>query len=63
MKTLKKHVIIYDDECPLCDLYTGGFVKSVMLDERGRTPFRCMGDIKIEGTDRTENEPGMKLHW
>jgi predicted DCC family thiol-disulfide oxidoreductase YuxK len=47
MKTLKKHVIIYDDECPLCDLYTGGFVKSGMLDERGRTPFRSM-DKRIE---------------
>lgn len=47
MKTLKKHVIIYDDECPLCDLYTGGFVKSGMLDDRGRTPFRSI-DIKIE---------------
>lgn len=43
MKTLKKHVIIYDDECPLCDLYTGGFVKSGMLDPKGRTPFRSMG--------------------
>jgi len=42
MKTLKKHVIIYDDECPLCELYTGGFVKSGMLDECGRTPFRTL---------------------
>lgn len=47
MKTLKKHVIIYDDECPLCDLYTGGFVKSGMLDANGRKPFRSM-DVKIE---------------
>jgi predicted DCC family thiol-disulfide oxidoreductase YuxK len=47
MKTLKKHVIIYDDECPLCELYTGGFVKSGMLDECGRTPFRTL-DPKIE---------------
>ena len=47
MKTLKKHVIIYDDECPLCDLYTGGFVKSGMLDAKGRTPFRSL-DVRIE---------------
>ena len=46
MKTLEKHVIIYDDECPLCDLYTSGFVKSGMLDKKGRTPFRSM-DVKI----------------
>jgi predicted DCC family thiol-disulfide oxidoreductase YuxK len=42
MKTLEKHVIIYDDECPLCDLYTGGFVRSGMLNECGRTPFRTV---------------------
>jgi predicted DCC family thiol-disulfide oxidoreductase YuxK len=47
MKTLKKHVIIYDDECPLCELYTGGFIKSGMLDKCGRTPFRTL-DPKIE---------------
>jgi predicted DCC family thiol-disulfide oxidoreductase YuxK len=47
MKTLRKHVIIYDDECPLCDLYTGGFVKSGMLDKTGRTPFSTI-DKKIE---------------
>lgn len=46
MKTLTKHVIIYDDECPLCDLYTGGFVKSGMLDQCGRTPFSTL-DPKI----------------
>lgn len=42
MKTLDKHVIIYDDECPLCDLYTDGFVKTGMLNECGRTPFRTL---------------------
>lgn len=47
MKSLKKHTIIYDDECPLCDLYTGGFVKSGMLDKDGRTPFSCM-DMNVE---------------
>ena len=47
MKTLEKHVIVFDDECPLCDLYTGGFVKTGMLDECGRTPFRTL-DPKIE---------------
>jgi hypothetical protein len=42
MKTLKDHVIIYDDECPMCpmcDLYTGAFVKTKMLDEKGREPY------------------------
>jgi hypothetical protein len=39
MKTLKDHIIIYDDECPMCDLYTGAFVKSKMLDKDGREPY------------------------
>jgi hypothetical protein len=39
MKTLKEHVIIYDDECPMCDLYTRAFVKMKMLEENGREPY------------------------
>src|SRR5688572_20252266 len=39
MKTLKDHVIIYDDECPMCDLYTGAFVKTKMLEKNGREPY------------------------
>lgn len=39
MKTLKDHVIIYDDECPMCDLYTCAFVKTKMLDKNGREAY------------------------
>lgn len=39
MKELKDHVIVYDDECPMCDLYTRAFVKSQMLGEHGREPY------------------------
>lgn len=39
MKTLKDHVIIYDDECPMCDFYTNAFVKTGMLDTNGREPY------------------------
>jgi len=42
MKTLRNHTVVYDDECPLCDLYTGIFVKTKMLDENGRVPFSKM---------------------
>lgn len=52
MKTLKQHIIIYDDECPLCDLYTGGFVKSGMLDEEGRAPFRGVDEKILNMIDR-----------
>jgi predicted DCC family thiol-disulfide oxidoreductase YuxK len=42
MRTLEEHVIIYDDQCPLCHLYTGAFVKTGMLEADGRTAYTCM---------------------
>lgn len=40
MKTLKDHVILYDAVCPLCNLYTKGFIKAGMLDVNGRLPYQ-----------------------
>lgn len=39
MNTLKDHTLIYDDECPMCKIYTGAFIRTGMLDENGRKPF------------------------
>lgn len=39
MNTLHNHVIIYDKDCPLCNLYTGAFIKTGMLDQAGRQNF------------------------
>lgn len=39
MKTLKNHTLIYDNECPMCNIYSKGFIKSGMLDESGREAF------------------------
>lgn len=39
MKTLHNHVILYDADCPMCNLYTKAFVKTGMLDSNGRIPF------------------------
>jgi predicted DCC family thiol-disulfide oxidoreductase YuxK len=39
MNTLHNHVIIYDKDCPLCNLYTGAFIKTEMLDKNGRQNF------------------------
>ncbi len=39
MKTLEKHTIIYDDECPMCNLYTGAFIQTGMLDAEGREAY------------------------
>jgi len=42
MKTLKDHVILYDEACPMCQLYTKGFVKAGMLDQAGRAAYQQM---------------------
>lgn len=39
MKTLPNHTLLYDEECPMCNLYTVGFIKASMLDNQGRKPF------------------------
>ncbi|KMQ64556.1 hypothetical protein ACM46_09855 [Chryseobacterium angstadtii] len=39
MKTLKNHTLIYDNECPMCTIYSKGFTKCGMLDENGREAF------------------------
>ncbi|HEX8563241.1 MAG TPA: hypothetical protein VF676_09710 [Flavobacterium sp.] len=39
MRTLKNQTLLYDADCPLCCVYTAGFVKAEMLGENGRKPF------------------------
>lgn len=34
MKTLHNHIILYDAECPMCNLYTNAFVRNGLLDSR-----------------------------
>jgi len=40
MKTLKKHVILFDAECPMCEFYTNAFVKTGMLESTGRIAYQ-----------------------
>ncbi|MEO7991824.1 MAG: hypothetical protein ABI663_19880 [Chryseolinea sp.] len=58
MKTLADHTIIYDDECPLCNLYTKGFVKTGMLDGNGREAYTEVISSNIPNIDwgRARNE-------
>jgi hypothetical protein len=44
MKTLKDHLILYDAGCPMCNLYTGAFVKTGMLDRNGRAAYQTAFD-------------------
>lgn len=39
MKTLTHQTLLYDDDCPLCQVYTSGFINVGMLDKNGRKPF------------------------
>jgi hypothetical protein len=41
MKKLSNHTLVYDSECPMCDLYTKGFIEAGMLDNGGRVEYGC----------------------
>jgi predicted DCC family thiol-disulfide oxidoreductase YuxK len=58
MKTLNNHIIVYDDECPMCDLYTRAFVRSKMLEKEGRLAFSEVTALVGKGLDpnRSGNE-------
>ncbi len=49
MKTLKNHTLIYDSECPMCNLYSKGFIAAGMLD--GREAFT---ELSVEAKNRID---------
>ena len=42
MQTLRDHTILYDEDCPMCKMYTGAFVATKMLDKNGRQAYQQM---------------------
>jgi len=42
MKTLQNHIILYDAECPMCQMYTKAFTQTGMLDNNGRASYQDM---------------------
>ena len=40
MKTLQNHVILFDEECPMCAVYTKAFVQTGMLTANGRESYQ-----------------------
>lgn len=40
MKTLKNHLILFDEECPMCRMYTSAFVSTGLLGEDGRAAYQ-----------------------
>ncbi|MBV8325107.1 hypothetical protein [Chryseobacterium sp.] len=64
MKTLKNHTLIYDDECPMCAMYSGGFIKSGMLDGQGREAFTeiSVRNKSLIDFNRAKNEIALVDH-
>lgn len=58
MKTLNHHVLIFDEDCPICRAYTGAFIKSGILDKNGRKAY-CSMDSETSvllDLDKARNE-------
>lgn len=64
MKTLSHHTLIYDNECPMCNLYSKGFTKLGMLDENGREAFTDLSceNKQIIDFNRAKNEIALINH-
>lgn len=64
MKTLKNHTLIYDNECPMCNIYSKGFTACGMLDENGREAFSEMTlkSKSIVDFNRAKNEIALVDH-
>ncbi len=58
MKILKNQTLLYDQDCPLCGLYTSGFIKTGMLDGNGRKPYSELSEEAYDFVDfkRASNE-------
>ncbi|MEN2400219.1 hypothetical protein GKZ90_0010550 [Flavobacterium sp. MC2016-06] len=58
MKTLQNQTLLYDEDCPLCQVYTTGFIKAKMLDENGRKSYCELSENEQNFVDvnRASNE-------
>ncbi len=58
MKTLKDHTVLYDQDCPLCQVYTSAFIKTGMLDQDGRKAYSEISteDQNVIDINRASNE-------
>lgn len=52
MKTLANHVILFDNECPMCFAYTKAFTKLKMLPANGREPYQEMPEVICHLVDK-----------
>ena len=58
MKNLKNHTLLYDKDCPMCEVYSNAFIKCGMLEKDGRENFSDMSEKNEMNIDyeRAKNE-------
>ncbi|TRX35533.1 hypothetical protein FNW52_10865 [Flavobacterium sp. ZT3R18] len=58
MKTLENQTLLYDEDCPLCRVYTSGFIAAGMLDKNGKKPYCQLSDEEQQfiNVKRASNE-------
>ena len=44
MNTLENHTLLYDKDCPMCEVYSSTFIKCGMLEKDGRENFSQMSE-------------------
>lgn len=52
MKTLKNHLILFDEECPMCRMYTNAFVSTGLLEKEGRAAYQDLSAQACPMVDR-----------
>ncbi|WP_316818340.1 DCC1-like thiol-disulfide oxidoreductase family protein [Pedobacter nyackensis] len=52
MKTLKNHLILFDEECPMCRMYTSAFVSTGLLEKEGRAAYQDLSTQACPMVDR-----------
>jgi len=58
MNTLESHTLLYDKDCPLCNIYTKAFINTKMLDAKGRKSFENISENEqvYVDVDRAKDE-------
>jgi len=56
MEKPANHTLVYDSECPMCELYTKGFINAGMLSPNGRVAYGCANVPVTFDNQRARNE-------
>src|SRR5690606_20774256 len=51
-KTLKNHLILFDEECPMCSMYTNAMVGAGLLEKEGRASYQELAPQACPMVDR-----------